>query len=86
MPLMPWEAIVSNIAEAREQLQEIESRIAAGDPPDDVEFQIMMQHAYHHLNFAWNMRNHPLERYAKLSDEDFNSWGRFPNDLEFDKD
>jgi hypothetical protein len=83
MPVMPWEVIASNIAEAREQLQEIEALISRGKPPNETEFQIMMQHAYHHLNFAWNMRNHPVERYAKLSKEDFDRWEAFPDDLAF---
>jgi hypothetical protein len=84
VPVMPWEVIASNIAEAREQLQKIEARISRGAPPNESEFQIMMQHAYHHLNFAWNMRNHPVERYAQLSQEDFERWGTFPDDLAFE--
>ena len=78
---MPWGVILANIADAREQLQEIEARVHAGHPPDDIEFEVMIRHAYHHLNFAWNMRNYTLERYADLSDEDFDRWGRFPDDL-----
>lgn len=84
MLVMPWEVIGSNIAEAREELQTIEARIASGNPPDEVEFQVAMQHAYHHLNFAWNMRNYPLDWYANLTREDFDRWGQFPKDLAFE--
>ena len=84
VPVMPWDIIASNITEAREQLQEIEVRISRGVPPTECEFQIMMQHAYHHLNFAWNVRNHPVERYVSLSQEDFERWRAFPADLAFE--
>ena len=29
--------------------------------------QVGLLHAYHHLNFAWNIRNVPTEQYAKLT-------------------
>ncbi len=66
-----WNIIGPNIEDAREQLEEIEARIKAGKPPDPVEFQRMMQHAYHHLNFAWNARLWPQRRYAQLTEQDF---------------
>jgi hypothetical protein len=78
-----WSVVASNISEAREELESIEAKIAAGTPPDDVEFQVAMQHAFHHLNCAWNIRHESLDRYANMSREDFERWGRFPNDLAF---
>ena len=86
MPTMPWELILSNIREAREQLEEIEIALASDSPPHEVTFQCMMQHAYHHLNFAWNMRNSTAERYVNLSEDDFNRWGSMPTDLATDYD
>jgi hypothetical protein len=80
---LSWPIIASNITEAREELENIERRIASGDF-DEVEFQIAMQHAFHHLNFAWNVRKQPIERYAGLSQADFDQWGSFPTDLAFD--
>ncbi len=83
MPKLNWEIIASNIAEARKQLEGIEARIKSGDPPEPVEFQIMLQHAYHHLNFAWNARHWPTGRYARLTQEDFEAGGKLPTDLGF---
>jgi hypothetical protein len=76
--------ILSNIQEAREQLQKIEARIAANEPLKPVQFQVAMQHAFHHLNFAWNARHWPMKRYENLTKDDFDSAGSFPTDLAFD--
>lgn len=84
MPNLNWEIIGCNVAEPREQLQQIEARINGNDLPDPVEFQIMMQHAFHHLNFAWNARTISTERYARLSQDEFDLYGRLPDDLGFD--
>jgi hypothetical protein len=80
-----WDIITSNVAEARKQLEQIEARIAGSKPPNLEEFQIMMQHAYLHLNFAWNARHQPTQRYAQLTAEDFQEWGKLPSDLEFEE-
>jgi hypothetical protein len=81
---MNWEIIIGNLAEARDQIERLEKQINTGDFPNDVEFQILMQHAFHHLNFAWNIRNESIERYASMTDADFRRWGEFPKDLAFE--
>ena len=60
----------------REQLQQIEARLRDGRPPTPAEFQAMMQHAYHHLNFAWNARHQATRRYRALTEEEFEASGR----------
>jgi hypothetical protein len=84
MPKLNWDIVARNLAEAREQLAEIEALIQAGNPPRPVVFQVMMQHAYHHLNFAWNARHWPTRRYAHLTEEDFKAGGQLPPDLDFE--
>jgi hypothetical protein len=84
VPRLNWDIIAPNIAEAREQLEEIEARLMGGDPPEPVEFQMMMQHAFHHLNFAWNARHWPTSRYGSLTEADFRVAGGQPTDLDFD--
>jgi hypothetical protein len=86
MRKLNWTIIESNLREAREQLEEIEGRIGKGPRISEVEFQIMMQHAYHHLNFAWNARHAPMRRYTHLTEEDFCHWGKLPEDLDFRDD
>jgi hypothetical protein len=83
MPKLNWDIIAVNIADAREQMEAIEARIKAGNPPKPVEFQIMMQHVFHHLNFAWNARHWSSRRYGRLTEEDFQAGGKLPTDLEF---
>ena len=85
MRKLNWEIILSNLAEAREQLDEIELRVRKGESPAEGEFQVMLEHAYHHLNFAWNIRHVSTKRYAQLTDDEFNQWGKFPKDLEESK-
>lgn len=40
-----WKIILSNIAEAREQLEEIEARVENGKKPSEIELEIMLGHA-----------------------------------------
>jgi hypothetical protein len=82
MAKINWRTIKVDIAEARGQLQDIEKRIKKRDFPSEPEFQIMLQHAYHHLNFAWNARHKTTKQYASLSDADFKTWGKYPRDIE----
>jgi hypothetical protein len=78
MSKLNWQIVKSNLAEAREQLQELEERIKAGKPPGEIELEIMLRHAYHHLNVAWNARRKSTKQYSSLSEDDFKEWGRFP--------
>src|SRR5688500_18186705 len=81
MARMNWKAIASNLSEAREELQSLEAMVTDPKRRNDGAFLVGMLHAFHHLNFAWNVRSAPMSRYANLSDADFNRWGRFPRDL-----
>ena len=71
--------VLQNIAEAREQLEAIEKSL--GDPEyEEIALQVDLEHAYHHLNFAWNVRDASDSAVAALSDEDFAKWSKFPID------
>ncbi|MBC7910020.1 MAG: hypothetical protein H7Y30_05940 [Pyrinomonadaceae bacterium] len=82
MPKLNWEIILSNIAEAREQLEALEKRANNEKAPTEIELQIMLEHAYHHLNFAWNLRRVSTERYSRLTDKEFNKWSKLPKEIE----
>jgi hypothetical protein len=82
MPRLNWKIILYNIAEAREELERIEALAKSGKKPAEGELQLMLEHAYHHLNFAWNVRRVSSKRYAHLSDEEFNQWSKFPKEIE----
>ena len=45
---------------------------------------VSLAHAYHHLNFAWNVRRTPEERAWRCATQDFLRWGRFPRTQEFE--
>jgi len=70
--------IVSNIEEAKEELEGLLKEIAADPEYDEVELRIGLEHAYHHLNFAWNIRNVEENRAGECSQEDYVKWSKYP--------
>ncbi len=81
MKKLNWQIILSNVKEARKELEELEKTIESGES-EQIELEISLRHAYHHLNFAWNTKNIPSEKYANLTDSEFKEWGRFPQDFD----
>lgn len=73
--------IGSNISEARDELNQLLMKIDEGGL-HEAELQVSLLHAYHHLNFAWNVRRIPTSRYASLTQQEFETWGRYPSDIE----
>jgi hypothetical protein len=76
-----WRTVLSNITEAREELQHLEAMAVDRRCRNEAELEVGLGHAYHHLNSAWHVRHIPTSRYAHLSDREFNQWGRFPKDV-----
>jgi hypothetical protein len=74
------EIIRSNLAEAIEQLQKLERKAADGELGEE-ELQVGLQHAYHHVNFAWNVRRISTSEYSKLTQSQFESWDRYPTEI-----
>ena len=71
------EIIIANIAEARGQLEAIEKSLQ--DPEyEDIEFKLDLEHAYHHLNYAWNVRNATDAELTEHSQTNYQKWSRFP--------
>ncbi len=81
MTKMNWKIIAGDIKEAREQLEKIEKLIDGKIRPSEGELLVMLSHAYHHLNFAWNTRRIATKQYACLTDQEFNKWGKFPREV-----
>ena len=42
---------------------------------------ISFEHAYHHINYAWNSRFYPAKRVVSCAQIDFRNWERFPADF-----
>ena len=81
MPKLNLEFILHNLIDAREQIEKI-IKLAEAQDLDENDFQIKMEHAYHHLNFAWNIRRMSFKRAAQCIKNDFNEWSKFPRDLD----
>ena len=75
------EIIVSNLAEAAEELEKLRARASNGEL-DEANLQVGLLHAYHHLNFAWNIRHISTSQYTKLTQEQFNHWSKYPLEIE----
>lgn len=84
MPKLNKNTIFYNIKEAREQLEEI-AKLLEENNLSEIDFQIKLEHAFHHMNFAWNVRHVSNKRHKKMSGEDFNNWSKFPEEIEIYK-
>jgi hypothetical protein len=82
MARLNWKIIGHNVMEAREQLEDLERYIEESPRRSEVDLQLKLEHAFHHLSVAWNARNASIGRYSNLSDDDFNEWSKFPKELE----
>jgi hypothetical protein len=78
MKQMNWKVVLSNVQEAREELEKLESQITSTNKPAEMEFELSIRHAYHHLNTAWNARHTETKKYKNQTDTDFKRWGQFP--------
>jgi hypothetical protein len=74
--------MLRDISEAREQLEQIEHLLRSEAPVSDGNLQVLFEHTYHHLNWAWNTRSVLKSRYDAFTDGDFNAWAKVPKDLE----
>jgi hypothetical protein len=63
------------------QLRKLERKAADGKLREE-EMQAGLLHAYHHLNFAWNVRRISTSEYSNLTPSQFERWGKYPVDIE----
>ena len=73
--------IAGHIAEANEQLASLLHSIVIGNI-NEAKLQVGLQHAYHHLNVAWNVRRVPTSEHVGLTQEKFEEWRKYPNDID----
>ena len=53
------------------------------NPLDEMTLFASFEHAYHHLNWAWNCRRTPEKRVWRCADNDAGRWTRFPDTAVF---
>jgi hypothetical protein len=73
--------VESNLAEAIEELEKLR-KLASDGTLKEGAFQVGLLHAYHHLNFAWNIRRVETRDYMNLSQKQFERWGKYPSNIE----
>ena len=87
---MIWDVMLSNLIEASAELEELRNRILACLEPDAEEerrefiefsFFVLMEHAYHHVNFAWNCRYQDRDRAIRCATKDYRAWEKFPHEF-----
>ena len=73
--------ILFNLDEALEELSKTIQEIKENSGYEYGEFLVAMQHLYHHLNTAWNSRDASPDQVTNETEEDFQRWSQFPDDL-----
>jgi hypothetical protein len=75
-------AILFHLGEAKEELDRTIAEIVDDADYDFGDFKVVMSHLYHHINTAWNGRDASAERHRECSQEDFDTWRKFPDESE----
>ena len=52
-------------------------------PFDEGRLFVCMEHAFHHINWAWNCRRTPENRIWNFTERDANRWTKFPDAADF---
>ena len=79
---MQKDYILFHLNEAKEALDEIINDLKSNSEYDTPEFEVDIQHLYHHINTAWNSKFASNKEIEECSGEDFNKWRDFPTDIE----
>ena len=74
--------ILSNLHESKENLDSMINEIENDSDFDFDGYYSDMQHIYHHLNTAWNIRKEKEETIKKCTEDNFNKWQQFPNEFD----
>lgn len=78
MSMRNRDLIRENFEEAIEQLQEIVKELRERAEYSEPELRIDLEHAYHHINYAWHIRNATESELTECSGENFSKWSKFP--------
>jgi hypothetical protein len=69
-----------HLGEAIQELQKVTTALESRAMTRE-EFEIALEHAYHHINTAWNSRSITNEEAKNHSDTDYIRWRHFPTEL-----
>jgi hypothetical protein len=71
-----------DLADAKEQLDEIVERFTPGAEIDEHDFRVWFAHLYGHLNSAWNARNCTAQDRDLADGKQLDTLKQFPTDIE----
>ncbi len=72
------ELIASNLQEAIGQLKDIVTDLSKNKKYPELNFKVSLEHAYHHINFAWHIRKIRTVDAIACAEENFKKWSKFP--------
>jgi hypothetical protein len=74
--------MVNNFKEAEEELLKIIKELEENPECSEGNMVGRLTHLYHHINFAWNIRNvESTDMIIACSEDDFIEWQQFPKDI-----
>ena len=73
----------TNLEEAKEELESLIAKLDSDEDCGESYLLVGFQHAFFHMNFAWNTRRSPDVKVVNLTQRDFIRWGGFPIGLEW---
>ncbi len=68
-----------DLLEAIEELRDIVKQLKHNPRFSEIDLQVKLSHAYHHLNYTWNSRFSTIKEYRDLTDANFNKWSKYPS-------
>lgn len=72
--------IISNLREAKFEIDSIIERLENEQNYTLGSFGVDLEHAYHHMNFAWNIRGvSDVNAVIHLSHNNFIKWSKYPS-------
>ena len=74
--------ILLNLRESKAELDAMIAEVEEDGDFDFLDYYVQMQHIYHHLNTAWNIKDEEEHKIEKYSEEDFNKWRKFPDSFD----
>lgn len=79
---MNKEHILFHLKESEEAVRNLIADLER-DPAYDIgNYRVDLSHIYHHINTAWNGRDTSAQEVDECSDDNFNKWRQFPEDLD----
>jgi len=78
------EWVLSNLREAKEELERAISEIEGDLDYSSAEFAVVLTEVYEHVNMAWNSREVSDAEARECSNQNYWRWRRMPTDVLYD--